>query len=85
MINMRTEKVKAVATIFEIEEIQAMEKVGEALTELRNKFGTEHTLMSVETGEIVGVAEIDRVLGILEALTTHRCWELVDEEFRGMP
>lgn len=80
---MRTEKVTATATIFEIEEIQAMEKVDEVLDQLERIIGTQHTLMSVETGEIVGMAELSRVRGILEALRTHRCWEVQHEYFNS--
>ena len=79
MINMRVEKVKVSATIFEIEEYQAMEKVEEVLGELVEKFGTEHSLMSAETGEIVGIGELMRVRGILSALREHRCWEVSDD------
>ena len=81
---MRTEKVTATATIFEIEELQAMQKVSEALEELERTIGTQHTLMSVQDGEIVGMAEIARVRGVLDALYRNRCWEVVHEYFNGL-
>lgn len=76
---MRVEKVKVFATIFEIEEYQAMEKVEEVLGELVEKFGTEHSLISAETGEAVGIGELLRVRGILSCLSKYRCWEVYDE------
>ena len=42
---MRTERVKGVATIFELEELEAMAKVSEALEELERRIGVENTLM----------------------------------------
>lgn len=81
---MRTERVKGVATIFELEELEAMAKVSEALEELERRIGVENTLMSLETGEIVGIAEIARVRGVLDALHKWRCWEVVNERFDGL-
>lgn len=73
---MRTEKVNAIAIIHSFEDHAAMEHVETVLEELLNKFGRETTLMSTETGEIVQMEEIPRVLGILSALREHRCWKV---------
>ena len=81
---MRVEKANVKAIILEIEEYQAMEKVIEALEELEHKFGTENSLMSAEDGELVGIAELPRVRGILDALRNHRCWEIHPEYFDGI-
>lgn len=83
MLTMRCDKVTATATVFEIEEIQAMEKVEQVLEDLEREIGRQHTLMSTETGEIVGIGELGRVRGILEALRTHRCWEIQNEYFNS--
>ena len=81
---MRVEKTNVKAIILEIEEYQAMEKVIEVLEELEHKFGTENSLMSAETGEIVGIAELPRVRGILDAFRNHMCWEVHPQYFDGM-
>ena len=81
---MRVEKTNVKAIVLEIEEYQAMEKVIEVMEELERKFGTENSLMSAETGEIVGIAELPRVRGILDALRNHRCWEIYPEYFDGI-
>ena len=81
---MRTERTNVHAIVLEIEEYQAMEKVIEVLEELEHKFGTENSLMSAETGEIVGIAELPRVRGILDGLRNHRCWEIYPEYFDGI-
>ena len=81
---MRTERTNVHAIILEIEEYQAMEKVIEVLEELEHKFGTENSLMSAEDGELVGIAELPRVRGILDALRNHRCWEIRPEYFDGI-
>ena len=81
---MRVEKTNVKAIVLEIEEYQAMEKVIEVLEELEHKFGTENSLMSAETGEIVGIAELPRVRGILDALRNHRCWEIHPQYFDGI-
>jgi hypothetical protein len=81
---MRVEKTDVKAIILEIEEYQAMEKVIEVLEELEHKFGTENSLMSAEDGELVGIAELPRVRGILDALRNHRCWEIHPQYFDGI-
>ena len=81
---MRVEKTNVKAIVLEIEEYQAMEKVIEVLEELERKFGTENSLMSAEDGELVGIAELSRVRGILDALRNHRCWEIHPEYFDGI-
>ena len=81
---MRVENANVKAIILEIEEYQAMEKVIEVLEELEHKFGTENSLMSAEDGELVGIAELPRVRGILDAFRNHRCWEIHPEYFDGI-
>jgi hypothetical protein len=81
---MRVEKTDVKAIILEIEEYQAMEKVIEVLEELEHKFGTENSLMSAEDGELVGIAELPRVRGILDAFRNHRCWEIHPQYFDGI-
>ena len=81
---MRVEKTNVKAIVLEIEEYQAMEKVIEVMEELERKFGTENSLMSAEDGELVGIAELPRVRGILDALRNHRCWEIHPEYFDGI-
>lgn len=81
---MRTERTNVHAIILEIEEYQAMEKVIEVLEELEHKFGTENSLMSAETGEIVGIAELPRVRGILDVFRNYRCWEIHPQYFDGI-
>ena len=76
---MRTMKVNAVAAIFELEELKAMETAKKALEELVHHIGEDNTL----TGEIVGMAELARVFGILDAFIEHRCWEIQTERFDG--
>lgn len=71
---MRTEKVHAIAIIHSFEDHAAMEHTETILEELLNKFGRETILMSTETGEIIQMEEIPRILGILSALREHRCW-----------
>lgn len=73
---MRTEKVNAVAIIHSTEDHAAMEHVEAILNELLSKFGTETILMSTETGEVIQMEEIPRVLGILTGLRENRCWEV---------
>ena len=80
---MRTMKVNAVAAVFELEELKAMETTKKALEELVHHIGEDNTLMSTETGEIVGMAELARVFGILDAFIEHRCWEIQTERFDG--
>ena len=81
---MRVEKTNVKAIVLEIEEYQAMEKVIEVMEELERKFSTENSLMSAEDGELVGIAELPRVRGILDALRNHRCWEIHPEYFDGI-
>ena len=81
---MRVKKANVKAIVLEIEEYQAMEKVCEVLEELEQRFGSENSLMSAEDGELVGIAELPRVRGILDAFRNHRCWEIHPQYFDGI-
>ena len=63
---------------FSFEELQALEGAERALTEVSVIFGTQATLMSAETGEIVQLEELNRVRAILDFFAEHRVFEVVD-------
>lgn len=51
-----------------------LRKTGEHLAELLNTFGENTELMSIETGEIISMAEIPRILGVLDGLLNNIMW-----------
>ena len=84
MILMRTTRETVTAVMFELEEIQALKTVQTAMENLVHKIGEDNTLMSAETGEIIGMAELMRMAGILEALQNYRCYTILNERFGGI-
>lgn len=62
---------------FSVEELNALAHAERALAEVSVKFGTQATLMSAETGEIVQLEELNRVRAILDFFVDHRVFEVV--------
>ena len=63
---------------FTNEELNALAQAERALTEVSIAFGTQVTLMSAETGEIVQLEELNRVRAILDFFVEHRVFEVVN-------
>jgi hypothetical protein len=62
---------------FTYEELSALNDAERALAEISVMFGTQATLMSAETGEIVQLEELNRVRAILDFFVGHRVFEVV--------
>lgn len=62
---------------FTLEELEALENAERAITEIVTLFGSEGHLMSAETGEAVGLDELNRVRGILDFFHDYRVFERV--------
>jgi hypothetical protein len=61
---------------FDKETLNAFKKTTEVLTELRKELGRPVIIKALETGEVIQMDEIPRVLGILHGLTEFRAFEL---------
>lgn len=57
-------------------ELASIKVVSEMLKELRQDFSQYIDLQAVETGEVIGMNEIPRVLGILSAFENYRGFEI---------
>lgn len=62
---------------FTCKEVSALSDAECALAEISVAFGTQATLISAETGEVVQLEELNRVRAILEFFVEHRVFEVV--------
>ena len=73
-MEIKKEKIIRVAlTLAEREEFQS---VYDALADIMLSCGKRNKLISVETGEVISMDEIPRVLGILSGFMDHSAWTL---------
>lgn len=73
-MEIKKEKIMRVAlTLAEREEFQS---VYDALADIMLSCGKRNKLISVETGEVIDMDEIPRVLGILSGFIDHSAWTL---------
>lgn len=63
------------------DEIETLKYTWTILAQIGNTLGTEgNEWVSPTTGEVVGVDEFARVLGILSAFAEQEVWEMVEEQ-----
>ena len=61
---------------FTIEEVQAIDKTMEILTDIQNIYGDNDILANVNDGEVVAIEELKRVKGILSFIYYNRVVEV---------
>lgn len=59
-------------------ELIALQEAHDVLSEITAMFGTQATLMSAETGEVVELDELSRVRGVLSFFREYRVFEITD-------
>ena len=67
----------AVAMAIEIEEANALQTAEETLRQVQFTFGTNNTLQSLETGEIITGEEIARARAILDFVAHYRMVKVI--------
>lgn len=59
-----------------VADTSAILRTNQMLTALIAYFGEDTTLINSETGEIIEMNELPRILGVLSAFTTPNNWEI---------
>ena len=73
---MKIKKEKIIKVALTLDEKEKFESVYEALINIMHTCGKQNKLISVETGEVIGMEEIPRVLGILSGFLESSAWTL---------
>lgn len=73
---MEIKKEKIIRIALTLDEREDFESVYEALVDIMHSCGKRNKLVSVETGEVIGMDEIPRVLGILSGFMGYSAWTL---------
>ncbi len=73
---MEIKKEKIIKVALTLDEREEFESVYEALVDIMHTCGKKNKLVSVETGEVIGMEEIPRVLGIISGFMEHMAWTL---------
>lgn len=73
---MEIKKEKIIKVALTLDEREEFESVYEALVDIMHTCGKKNKLVSVETGEVIGMEEIPRVLGIISGFMKHMAWTL---------
>lgn len=66
--------------IFSSDDRVAMRKTYDILLTIMNKFSSSDNIVSLESGETIGITELSRVLGILDGLMRQKYWKTLDDE-----
>lgn len=67
----------AVAMAIELEEANALQTAEETLRQIQFTFGTNNTLQSLETGEVITGEEIARARAILDFVAHYRMVKVI--------
>ena len=67
----------AKALIITLEEVASLSEAERVLQEVQMAFGTQSTLQSLETGEIISGEEIARALSILDFVANYRMVKII--------
>lgn len=73
---MEIKKEKIIRVALTLAEREEFESVHDALADIMLSCGKRNKLISVETGEVIDMDEIPRVLGILSGFMDHSAWTL---------
>jgi hypothetical protein len=73
---MEIKKEKIIRIGLTLAEKEEFESVYDALADIMLSCGKRNKLISVETGEVIDMDEIPRVLGILSGFMDHSAWTL---------
>ena len=73
---MEIKKEKIIRVALTLDEREDFESVYEALVDIMHTCGKKNKLVSVETGEVIDMEEIPRVLGIISGFMEHMAWTL---------
>lgn len=73
---MEIKKEKIIRIALTLDERGEFESVFEALIDIMHSCGKKNKLVSVETGEVIDMSEIPRVLGIISGFMDHSAWTL---------
>lgn len=73
---MEIKKEKIIRIALTLDEREDFESVYDALVDIMHSCGKRNKLISVETGEVIGMDEIPRVLGIISGFMDHSAWTL---------
>lgn len=73
---MEIKKEKIIRVGLTLDEREEFESVYDALADIMLSCGKRNKLVSVETGEVISMDEIPRVLGILSGLMDYSAWTL---------
>ena len=73
-MEIKKEKIMKIALTFN--EREEFESVHDALADIMLSCGKKNKLVSIETGEVIGMEEIPRVLGILSGFIGCSAWTL---------
>lgn len=73
---MEIKKEKIIRIALTLDERKEFESVYDTLADIMLSCGKRNKLISVETGEVISMDEIPRVLGILSGFMDHSAWTL---------
>ena len=73
---MEIKKEKIIRVGLTLDEREEFKSVYDALADIMLSCGKRNKLISVETGEVISMDEIPRVLGILSGFMDHSAWTL---------
>lgn len=73
---MEIKKEKIIRVALTLDERDEFQSVYDALADIMLSCGKRNKLISVETGEVIDMDEIPRVLGILSGFMDHSAWTL---------
>ena len=73
---MEIKKEKIIRVALTLDEREEFQSVYDVLADIMLSCGKRNKLISVETGEVIDMDEIPRVLGILSGFIDHSAWTL---------
>ena len=73
---MEIKKEKIIRVALTLDERKEFKSVYDAFADIMLSCGKRNKLISVETGEVISMDEIPRVLGILSGFMDHSAWTL---------
>lgn len=73
---MKVKKESVIITNLTLKEKEEMQSVYDSLKDIMTNCGKLHKLISTQSGEVIGMEEIPRVLGILSGFIESNTWTL---------
>ncbi len=65
---------------FTSDERMAMRTTYDILLTIMNKFSASENIVAMESGEMIGINELPRTLGILDGLIRKKYWKICNDE-----